>query len=72
MQKRNSRSPEFKKRVALEAIREDETVNEIAQKYGVHAVQVHKWKKELLDNAALVFEKREKKRRFSRKRSCAS
>jgi len=61
MQKRNSRSPEFKKRVALEAIREDETVNEIAQKYGVHAVQVHKWKKELLDNAALVFEKREKK-----------
>jgi len=57
MQKRTFRSATFKKKVALEAIKEINTINEIAQKYGVHPIQVRKWKKELLDNAELAFEK---------------
>lgn len=57
MQKRTFRSATFKKKVALEAIRETKTINEIAQKYGVHPIQVSKWKKKLLDNAEMAFEK---------------
>ncbi|NGX54103.1 MAG: hypothetical protein K1000chlam4_00826 [Chlamydiae bacterium] len=56
MQKRNARSATFKKKVALAALREDLTVKEIAQRFGVHVVQVHKWKKELLERAQTIFE----------------
>ena len=61
MHKKNFRSPEFKKKVALAAIRELATINEIAQEYSVHPMQVSKWKKELLDNAQNVFDKGKKK-----------
>lgn len=57
MQKRTFRSATFKKKVALEAAREIVTINEIAQKYAVHPIQVRQWKKELLDNAEMAFEK---------------
>ena len=40
MKKRNERSPEFKKKVVLIAIREELTVNEIAKKFSVHPVMV--------------------------------
>ena len=56
MQKRNARSATFKKKIALAALKEDSTVKEIAQRFGVHPVQVHKWKKELLEKAETVFE----------------
>jgi len=57
MQKRTFRSATFKKKVALEAVREIITINEIAQKYAVHPIQVRQWKKELLDNAEMAFKK---------------
>ena len=57
MQKRTFRSAIFKKKVALEAVREIITINEIAQKYAVHPIQVRQWKKELLDNAEKAFKK---------------
>jgi transposase-like protein len=53
---RKSHSPEFKAKVALEAVRSGMTANQIASKYEVHAVQVSQWKKELLANLATVFE----------------
>lgn len=38
----------FKAKVALEAIKEQKTLNELASLYGVHSIQISKWKKELL------------------------
>ena len=41
---RKQRSPEFKAKVALEALKESKTVNEIAGTYQVHTGQVTQWK----------------------------
>ena len=48
---RKSFSAEFKSKVALEAIKEQTTINEIATKYQVHPNHVCTWKKELLDES---------------------
>lgn len=53
--KRRNFSPEFKAKIALEALKEIHTIAEIAQKYELHPVQVSKWKKELKDNVGDVF-----------------
>lgn len=54
--KRRNHSPAFKAKVALEAARNERTTAEIALEYGVHANQVSAWKRQLLDNAADVFQ----------------
>ena len=46
----------FKAQVALSAVRGEQTTAELASKYGVHASQVTAWKKQLLDQAAELFE----------------
>ena len=53
---RRKHSSDFKKRVALEAVRENKTINQIAKDYQVHPVQVSEWKKQLLDGCGLIFE----------------
>jgi transposase-like protein len=45
-----------KAKIALEAIKAQKTVNEIALEYGVHPTQIGLWKKALLENAGQVFD----------------
>ena len=46
-----------KARVALEAVKERETVAQISKRFGVHPTQVNQWKRKLLDEAAELFER---------------
>jgi transposase len=52
---RRNHSAAFKARVALEAIRGEKTVAEIAAHHEVHATQVTAWKSQLLEKAAGIF-----------------
>lgn len=56
VKKRKVHSAAFKARVALEAVRGDKTVSEIAHLHSVHPVMVSQWKKEILTQAHIVFE----------------
>lgn len=52
---RRKLSPAFKAKVAMEAIREQKTIPEIASQHGIHASQVQKWKKELKEGVLDIF-----------------
>jgi len=56
IKKRQIHSAEFKAKVGLEAIRGMKTINEIAQEFGLHPVQVSQYKKLILDQAGQLFE----------------
>jgi len=52
---RRKHSPSFKAKVALEAIKGEETIAQIASRFEVHPALVTKWKKALQDEAASIF-----------------
>lgn len=58
MSKRTRRnfSALFKAKVALEALREQSTLSELASKYDLHPNQISEWKKQLLSGSEQVFE----------------
>jgi transposase len=56
-QKRRNHSPEFKARVALEALKGVKTVQQIAAENHLHPVQVTQWKAQVAEAAASLFEK---------------
>ena len=57
-QSRRKFSADFKAKVALEAVRNQQTLAELAVKYDVNPVMISKWKSELVENIAAAFEKK--------------
>ena len=55
MKKRKNHSPEFKAKIALEAIREEMTLAESSKKYGVHPTQIGTWKRAAIENMTPAF-----------------
>ena len=52
---RRNHSPAFKAKVALEAVKGEETVAQLASRYEVHPGQIQAWKKALVEGASGVF-----------------
>ena len=48
-------SPAFKSKVALEALKERETLSQLGVKYNLNPVQITQWKKQLLDHSSDAF-----------------
>jgi transposase len=53
---RRNHSPAFKSKVALAAVRGEQTITELSQRFDVHPNQITQWKNQLLEHAAAVFE----------------
>jgi len=47
--------PEFKARVAFEALKGEETLSALSSKYGIHPNQITKWKKQLKSGMKEIF-----------------
>jgi len=54
--KRRKFSASFKAKVAIEALRERETLGQLAKRFDVHPNQITKWKREFVENAEKVYE----------------
>ena len=52
---RKPRSAQFKSQVALEALKNQKTINELAAEYEVHPNQISQWKKQLLEDLPSLF-----------------
>ena len=55
MTKRRRFTADFKAKVALEALRGDKTIQEIASRHKVHPNQVSTWKRQVMDGLGAVF-----------------
>jgi putative transposase len=52
---RKRHTAQFKFQIAMEAIKNDQTVNQLASKHGLHPSQISQWKRQLLEEGASVF-----------------
>lgn len=62
MAKRRKFTSSFKQKVVLEALKERQTMAELAQKYELHPQQITSWKTQFLENADAVFAKDNKQK----------
>ncbi|NCO53570.1 MAG: IS3 family transposase, partial [Deltaproteobacteria bacterium] len=61
--KRRQHSAQFKAKVALAALQNEETTAQLAGRFGVHPTMISYWKRQLLDSAAELFDKNHKSRK---------
>ena len=57
---RRNHGAAFKAKVALEAVKEEQTLIQLSERFQVHPNQITEWKKQLLEKAPEVFEKGKK------------
>jgi transposase-like protein len=58
---RKTHNKEFKTKVAIEAIRQHKTINELTTEYGIHATQINLWKKQALEAIPEAFSGKKEK-----------
>ena len=56
-------TPAFKAKVALAALKNEETTAELSQRFGVHPTMIASWKRALMDGATDIFDKGHKSRK---------
>lgn len=61
--KRKRYSAEFKAKVALAALKNEETSAELAQRFGVHPTMITTWKRALLEGASEIFDKNQRSKK---------
>ena len=61
--KRKQYSPQFKAKVALEALQGMKTVAELSSQYDIHPTMINGWKRQLLEGASNLFESTQEKRK---------
>jgi len=57
-------SPEFKAKIALAAIREDQTLTQLSSDHEMHVNNVINWKKEAIDNLPSVFNRSKQEKAY--------
>ena len=62
---RRNHGTAFKAKVALEAVKEQQTLIELSERFQVHPNQIAQWKKQLLERAEEVFSKEKPQQRVS-------
>jgi transposase-like protein len=60
---RKQHSPQFKAKVALAALQNEKTTAQLASRFNIHPTMISTWKRQLLDNAAELFDKGQKSRK---------
>jgi len=61
--KRRNHSPAFKAKVAMDALKGEKTLTELAEQYDLHPNQIQTWRNELVERAVDVFGAGEKERK---------
>ena len=61
--KRKQHSAQFKAKVALAALQNEETTAQLASRFDIHPTMISTWKRQLLDSAADFFDKSQKSRK---------